>query len=170
MSFDPLTNRRRQYRLAGEIARLAVEGMHPNGVENYCDEQERCDAAEVFAHSVVALALELVELVNEERVWRDYCSNDPGEPEFGVWLMPEQVEALHQFLSDETGLYPDQDGGMVTLTDMRSEDVTELAAAHLNEMRGAVLVEQETGGPAIVAIQRFAMIDRHGKLFPLSPS
>lgn len=72
MSFDPLTNRRKQYGLADEITRLdrGPLSVHPNGIDGYSDEQERCDAAEDFAFATLGLALELVELVNEERAWR----------------------------------------------------------------------------------------------------
>lgn len=41
-------------------------GLHPNGVEGYKDEQERCDAAEEWGVKILLAAHELAALVFAE--------------------------------------------------------------------------------------------------------
>ena len=98
----------------------------------------------------------------------------PSEPSNGVWLSAEQVVTLAQFITDpETGAYADQDGGLVTITDLRSERVYRNLppefAGEFSDYRGSVLIEQETRGGGIDATQRAAIIDRRGKLTPIRP-
>ena len=98
----------------------------------------------------------------------------PSEPTNGVWLSPKQAVTLAEFITDpETGAYADQDGGLVTITDLRSERVFRNLppeiAGELSDYRGSVLIEQETRGGGIDATQRAAVIDRRGKLTTISP-
>jgi hypothetical protein len=98
----------------------------------------------------------------------------PSEPPNGVWLSAKQAVTLAQFITDpETGSYADQDGGLVTITDLRSERVYRNLppefAGEFSDYRGSVLIEQETRGGGIDTTQRAAVIDRHGKLTPIRP-
>jgi hypothetical protein len=98
----------------------------------------------------------------------------PSEPPNGVWLSAEQAVTLAQFIADpETGEYADQDGGLVTITDLRSERVYRNLppeiAGELSDYRGSVLIEQETRGGGIDTTQRAAIIDRRGKPTPIRP-
>lgn len=48
-------------KLAAQL--VADPGPHPNGIDVYADEQERCDAAEYWGEQITSMAYELAMLV-----------------------------------------------------------------------------------------------------------